>query len=478
MRGASLRGLGGGPGRLGRPGALWAGLLARVRTLPAGLRRLVFPLMLAVLVAAAVLGVSYGVRGCRQEEGPEAQTGAYVPPASEVAPATLAGGRVAAAAFEDIPVVMTQRVCRDTFDGPVIARLSPDGTAYLVSGVYLRGSRKYHGVKVWSTKGKPLWDYLLANPSYRASDAWFLAGGRYVGVVAVDYDADGELVVLDSEGRRVMQRSFKEWSFPVMSSDGSWLALFNTRRRTVQVFGGRSLEPVWTGSVAEGATGVFLGDGPELLVLEPGRARLMDERGRVIWQASLSDKVRLQAAFSPDGRWLALTSDDPDSTVYLYNARDGSLRWSRFLVTGGRKGLAFSPDVTRLVVYDVGEYGDIYMLDLASGDILWRFRLRGRPGSTLTVVELQYTPAGDRLVADVVEHTRTDDAYLFYHYLLVMGSDGLALCVSPLGAGIDVEFSAAHGLALLTSNNPIDMYGDMINSVTLVSFSPARAGGK
>jgi len=99
-------------------------------------------------------------------------------------------------------------------------------------------------------------------------------------------------------------------------------------------------------------------------------------------------------------------------------------------VAGGNKRLTFSPDGRSLVVYDVGKHGDVYLLEADTGVISWRFRLEGRSnsaesgGSALSFDKLQFTPSGQTMVADVVESTVAQDAYLYYHYLVLLTPDG------------------------------------------------------
>ncbi len=405
-----------------------------------------------------------------------------MPPDTGGKPTVFSGGTAntglpGETSFSDIPAGTTNRVSRDTFNGVISGRLSPDGKSYLVSGTFARGSHKYLGLRVYDLDGRQLWEHLFTDGNYRSSDVSYGAGGRYVVATAVDYGGEGQVHLLDPDGRLVFVRSIDGWTQPVISSEGSWLAFFNARRRTVQVFGPPHFSPAWSASVGEGAYGVFLEDGPELLVCDAGRARLYGSRGQVLWSVSVPGGGRWNVALSPSGRRVAVTTEDPDSTVYVYSASDGSLLWSQFLVTGGDKRLTFSPDGTMLVVYDVGQHNAIYMINASTGEIPWRYYLRGQEGSTLVIRQLQFLPSGRSMIADIVESESGDDAYVFRHYLLRLTREGKALWVAPLGSDVDVDLDAAAGLALVVTNNPIDMSGSVTNSVTLVSFEPEESAG-
>ncbi len=427
--------------------------------------------------AAVVVAFTYAVRGCRPETPPAPDDTAYVPPGAGGSPTTFSGGRTSEADFQDIPVVMTGRVCHNTFDGVVTARLSPDGRSYLVNTTYYRGNRKYYGFSLYNLEGKTLWDHIFPSTDYRSEAAGYVAGGKLITAQAADYEEDGEFHLIDAEGRPLMNRPTTGWTQATVSDDGSWVALFNEVNRRLEVFGPPNLSPAWSTFVSQGARALFIGDGPELLVCEGGRARLFDDSGRTVWTVTIPGGRRWNVALSPDRRRLAVSTGDPDSTTYLYSVSNGSLIWSQFLVAGGHKELTFSPDGATVAVFDVGQHGDIYMLRAATGEILWRFRIEGRPNSGITVEALQFSRSGKSMTADIVESAPTDDAYLYYHFLLSLTPDGRALWISPLGSEVDVDLAAASGLALVATNNPIDARGDVVNSVTLVSFTAEPQAG-
>jgi len=432
--------------------------------------------MLLALAVVFVLLVAFIFRSCRSERASPGGAGdLYVPPDSGGAPTSFSGlaspsGGVSEADFMDIPVLMTERITQDSVEGVAVGRLNPDGTSYLVAGTDLRGTRRSLGFRVYDLEGGFLWEHLFTGASYRTTQAGYQAGGRYIVASAVTYGEAGVVMVLEANGAHVFERSFDGWAEAVLSDDGKWLALFNHRRRTLEVLGPRRYSPAWSANVGSGAWGLFTPAGDGLLVCEAGRARMFDQRGQLMWSQDIPDGGRWNAAFSPDGRFLAATTEDPDSSVYLYSVTDGSLVWKQFLVTGGNKHTAFSPNGRLLVVYDVGKHAAIYMLDAATGEIPWRFYLRGREDATLAVADLDFAPSGDYMIADIVESTVAEDAYHYYHYLLRLTIDGRALWVSPLGGEADVDIDVRHGLALITSNNPLDAYGNVENTITLLRF--------
>lgn len=423
------------------------------------------------MAGGLVIALTYGVRGCKPEAPPAPDDTAYVPPGAGGAPTTFSGGRTSEAAFQDIPVVMTERLCHTTYQGVVTAKLSPDGTSYLANTTYQRSGRKYLGFSLYDHDGKTLWEHVFPSTNYRSETAHYAAAGKLIAAEAVDYDEEGEFHLLDATGRYLLDRPVKGWVQPVVSADGKWVALFNDKTRRLEVFGPPSFASAWAASVGVGTSGLFLGDGPEFLLCEAGRARLLDGSGRTIWTVTIPGEGYWNVVVSPDGGYLAASTEDPDSTIYLYSVDDGSLVWSQFLVAGGNKELVFSPDGATIAVFDVGQHGDVYMMKAATGEILWRFRLQGQKDSFITVKDLQFSPSGQSMTADIVESTQANDAYLYYHYILSLTPDGRALWVSPLGAEVDVALVAASGLALVTTNNPIDVNGNVVNSVTLVSFT-------
>lgn len=427
-------------------------------------------LILGLLVLFVVVSALW-LKSCLSDDPSSSNDGeAYVPPDIGVPQTTFSTVSSMDQSTLDIPVVMTEQVSRRVFEGTVVARLSPDGAAYLVADANVKGHRGYEVFAVRDIEGDLLWEYSFSNRSYRTSHIWYLAGGRYIGAAACDYDDEGEVVILEADGTEVTSLAFKGWTAPTMSAEGSWLALFNQRRNTLVVHGPPDLGAAWSLKVQDGAHGFFIGDGPQFFLLEPGRGRLFNGAGQVLWTAELPAGSRFQAAVSPDGRYLAASTDDPDASVYLYSVDDGALLWDQFLVAGGHRHLTFSPDSSSVVVYDIGRHGAIYRLDTVTGEIQWRFSLTGRADSQVSIERLEFTPNGEHMVADLVESRLEDKIYVFSHYLLLLDPDGKALWISPLGSQVDVEFSAAAGRALIVTNNTYDSYSQADNSVTVVSF--------
>ncbi|MEW6031975.1 MAG: PQQ-binding-like beta-propeller repeat protein [Bacillota bacterium] len=426
------------------------------------------------LVVVFVLLAAFGVRGCHPPRDPADSGSAYTPPEGPSGPTSFRGGPGPESELDplNISVVMTDRILQETYEGTVVARLAPDGRSFVLSSTFQRGGRKYYGFQVCDLRGEVLWEHVFPVSAYRRADAFYLAGGRYIGAVACDYDQEGEVQIRAADGQLVFTRPIVGWTMPVMSARGSWLALFNQQRNTLSVFGPPRFETAWSLKLGEGAHGFFLEDGPRFLLIESGRARLFGAGGQVLWSVAIPGGGYWRALASPDGRYVAATTEDPDSAVYLYSAEDGSLVWSQSLVTGGHKSLAFSPDGASLVVYDIGQHAAIYMLDAAGGNIVWRFYLTayGRTGSMITVKDLQFTPDGRYIVADIVESTLDDRTYVMYHYLLALAPDGHALWITPLGSQVDVEMNAVAGLLLIMTNNVTDGYGLIRNTLTLVTF--------
>lgn len=421
--------------------------------------------LFVVFVVASALWLKSCLSG-----GPSSGDGeVYVPPELAGPQTTFSTASSVGQSTLDIPVVMTEQVSRRSFEGTVVAHLAPDGEAYLVSTANVKGHRGYEEFEVRDIEGALLWDYTFANRSYRTLHTWYLAG-RYVAAAACDYDDDGEIVLLDAGGAEVASRAFSGWTTPTLSADGSWLALFNQRRNTLSVYGPPDLSSAWNLNVKDGAYGFFIGNGPRFFLAEPGRGRLFNGAGQVMWTMEAPEGTRFQAEVSPNAAHLAVGTDDPDASVYLYSLDDGQLLWEQFLVAGGHRHLVFSPDGSSVVVYDIGRHGAIYRLDTLKGEILWRFSLAGRDDSKITIEGLEFTPNGEHLIADVVESRLEDKLYIFSHYLLLLDPTGKALWIAPLGSQVDVEFSAAAARALIVTNNTYDSYSQTANTVTVVSF--------
>ena len=133
-------------------------------------------------------------------------------------------------------------------------------------------------------------------------------------------------------------------------------------------------------------------------------------------------------AFSPDGFWLATTSDD--GTARIWSVSDGSLQASFSGHTGGVWGCAFSPDGVLLAT--TSEDRSVRLWQVADGSL--RMTLTGHTG---WVRRCTFSPDGTLLAT-----ASTDGSVRIWH--LLSGAETLVLnhhARQPVGDGVHCAFS-------------------------------------
>jgi WD40 repeat protein/DNA-binding SARP family transcriptional activator len=181
-------------------------------------------------------------------------------------------------------------------------------------------------------------------------------------------------------GRRVAAAWFDQGAVRVTTFDDAW----NVRsRRTIKVPGGpfdTSLSP----------------DGASLAVAtsDPVRARVVDVRsGRMLFSLRGHSVPMSDVAYSPDGRWIATTSND--GTVRIVDAATGKTRHVISESSAGLRGLAWAPDSARLAAG--GWDGKVRVHELTGDTVSTSLVMSG--ASTRTGVwRLAFSPDGERLL--------------------------------------------------------------------------------
>ena len=97
-------------------------------------------------------------------------------------------------------------------------------------------------------------------------------------------------------------------------------------------------------------------------------------------------------AYSPDGRYIATSSDSPDTTVKVWDAQTGTEVYSFGPNPGRAWGLAFSPDSNQLGAGGQGGY--IKVWDLITG-----LEASNMIGQASTVSTVGFTPDGQQLIS-------------------------------------------------------------------------------
>ena len=97
-------------------------------------------------------------------------------------------------------------------------------------------------------------------------------------------------------------------------------------------------------------------------------------------------------AYSPDGRYIATSSDSPDTAVKVWDAQTGTELYSFGPNPGRAWGLAFSPDSNQLGAGGQGGY--IKVWDMTTGE-----EVSNMTGQASTISTVGFTPDGQQLIS-------------------------------------------------------------------------------
>lgn len=322
-----------------------------------------------------------------------------------------------------------------------------------------------------------------------------LAGfdGRLLGLA---FNADGSELVSFSASRQVVGRQALDgseaWSFPLeetelrkwdflLSPQASWLAIWQSAKWGLAPFPKEAQPGLTLVSLPEGGRSLIqtspVGQGEAMPPLIQAAAFSPDETllataefilGLRVWslsegkilallESSMEEITRLRTlAFSPDGQWLAGSSED--GSVLLWSLPDGISQQP----LGGQSGvawqLAFSPDSSRLAAS--AEDGSIRVRDPATGEGLARL--------FLTEADLPESPFGMRVAGKVNGMTFSRDGkalfVLYWNCLAIWDTTTWQLlAVHPTSSsGLDSQMALSPDgtlLAWTAGDNVVEVWG-------------------
>jgi WD40 repeat protein len=232
---------------------------------------------------------------------------------------------------------------------------------------------------------------------------------------------------------------------------------------------------------------------PEARVLEWGQRVALSPDGRRIatgWSdktirirdaASAEDLIRLDGvaaamAFSPDGRWLAVTAGnlDSDHAVKVWDTMRGKQVLDLTEDGFEARGVAFSPDNRLLAASGIGEKEGIRLWDLTTG----------RPVSSLRTANLPtggfaFTPSGDRVAASTGQQVTLWEVSSGREVQSLKVGDGRAgvVTISPdgrwLAAGVHEPGQPTPVLVWeLETGRQVFVLRGLTEAVTCLAFSP------
>jgi WD40 repeat protein/serine/threonine protein kinase/DNA-binding XRE family transcriptional regulator len=257
-------------------------------------------------------------------------------------------------------------------------------------------------VRVWEsepTSGGELLAFtaesLISNLALSPDGSWFALGSPF-----------GPAEIRDSESGEILQELAGEEGTGVYAvgihPDGSRIATAG-QDRIVRIQDSASGELLRSWSAhGEGVTGGLF-SGIVRVAYSAGGSKLVTagtDGIAKVWNPATGDELLTLAGhtagltgaeFSPDGRYIATSSDQPESSVKVWDAATGL---EIYTLTGHPVrvwGLAFNPDSTILAT--AGNSGVVKLWKMATGEELYTL-----PNQVATVLTVQFSPDGTWLV--------------------------------------------------------------------------------
>ncbi len=351
------------------------------------------------------------------------------------------------------------------------ASVSPGGDLVTVFSTFSEGRRKWMGLKVFDTRGDLVWEHLFKDGEYRSGWGRVLSPSNHIGAAAFHYNGMGNFYLFDSLGRLLWTRPVWGNVSAVMSVEAERLALIDHARGMLYLLdlSGQELRsyPVTTGATAQ-----FMHGGDYLLVQDGKQVFIVTARGRQVFKSTVDPETQRHATFSHGGKYIAVSTGDGDSSVYLFDFA-GQQLWSYLLYFGGTNQLAFSPDDSYLAVYDVGRRAGLYLFDVETGELAWRYFFEVPAEHKVSLRHLAFTPDSSLVVAHVVEGYQDQTiGFTEKHALVVFTIDGKVKWKADLGKNIEYHLSA-NGKALVIGSNSIAGNGDFpSNTLAYYNLDP------
>ncbi len=391
--------------------------LLTVRSLPS----LVLILM-AVLAGAGCSPASESLRADAQD--------IQIPQSSDE-PRTLGNHRVP---LDEIESIAIEPGWTRQFVGHVHVDMSPGGRVAMSSH-----QRRTGTVEVYNSQGEVEWSE--AYLGYDETLAWFAGDQGQVAAWVHRRSAEGLFILYDRDGQELFRRQVQGSIAASVSGDGSRTALVQHGEELLEILdeSGRVLSRL---GVAVGASVTPIPDWSGFVVASDRALRLLDGQGRVMREDLLPRDLVRDVAASPGGSRLAVTTGGGDNSVTVLDGR-GDQIWSHLLMPGGSNDLVYDADGDRLLVYNVGLRGGLYLFDTRQGTLRWRQSLNVDPDeTTATWRHVEFCSQGRRLVGILSLQDLTKESGLEEYQLVIISTEGEFLLTAPLGTSLDVSLNA------------------------------------
>ena len=360
-------------------------------------------------------------------------------------------------------------------------RFSLSGTGLTTVSVE-RGWDGRYVVRASDVSGDIIWTYTSFERHFVSADVRVLAEDPLrVGLALYGTNGTGSFRILGDDGSVSYERSLPGTTSFLLSPGGETLALVDrlgAEMVTVDLELGQVL-----GRVQTDAEALFrFIPGTDLILLKNREGvEILDRAATSLWQHDLQMDLRGGVGALDGGRRIVLTTVDPDSSLYMFDRSEGLLLWHQLLFAGGYNDLHVDADRARLLVYNIGVAGGIFLYDMDTGDPVWGYfvRLEGDGEGHLRINSVGMDGWG-RVTAHLVVQENLDSGVEESHYLLIVSPSGEVKGRVCLGVNVQVQIARDGGAVVVASGERDASTGarvlDTLTYYDLSIFSTTSSG--
>lgn len=350
--------------------------------------------------------------------------------------------------LDDVPIVSHEPTWKASFRCRSSLTFSIGSTGAVVA-VSKRVPDGRYAVRLIDASGERIWSKLSTERAFVSGKVKVLDGPDViVGAAMYNTMGSGLLRLWDAEGQMLLERRLSGVTCFWRSAE--LLALLNRydgRMALVDLGSGSTLGAIDVGveTIVE-----FVGGTDLMLVHTWDELRLIDQDADTLWSQSLMSDLRGDVIITDRGQRIVLTTVDPDNTLYVFD-RSGQLDWKYMLFPGGYNDLILSDDSRRLLVYNVGVDSGIFLMDMDSGEPIWRHFVRPSDENTRLRIEDAAFGEDGMVTAHMVVLCESDDRVQESHQLVFFCPEGDIAGRMRLGTNVVVDLSSSGNAVVVAS---------------------------
>ncbi|GEM_PF-3858927 len=321
------------------------------------------------------------------------------------------------------------------------------------AAVAYRQSDGIYVARAFDSNGEQLWEYTAPERDFVSADARVLSReGREVGLALYSAAGTGDLRILDETGTEQFSHSLAGMTDFHRSADNEVLVLLDRYSGKLLLIDAESGAELGSRKVGERAKADFVSDTKMLLLQTEEKISIADRSAESLWSHKLDVQLRGDVEVADAGHKIALTTVDPDNVLYVFD-RSADLLWKYLLLAGGSNDLLLREDDARLLVYNVGAEGGVFLMDMESGEAEWIYLLRP-PGedSSIRIDSAAFDSEG-ALALHVVTSEMNGPQVEEKHRLVFICPEGEIEGTKVLGVNVGVDLAEEGGALIVASGD-------------------------